>query len=126
MRMRNIQMLCATRRETMSLDFYNSQGQPYAYSDNGETIYSFPGVPIAHIDGDSIYSFSGAHAGYFNGGMIQDRQGGVLLFTSDANGGPMEPMTAMRPIKGMKQMKPMRPMSSLSWSASSPEEIFGA
>ena len=110
----------------MSLDFYNSQGQPYAYSDNGETIYSFPGVPIAHIDGDSIYSFSGAHAGYFNDGMIQDRQGGVLLFTSDANGGPMEPMTAMRPIKGKKQMKPMRPMSSLSWSASSPEEIFGA
>lgn len=41
----------------MSLDFYDSNGRPYAYSDDGETIYSFTGIPIAYISDDSIFSF---------------------------------------------------------------------
>ena len=117
----------------MSLDFYDSQGRPYAYSDDDKTIYTFTGIPIAYISDDSIYSFTGSHVGYFNDGMVIDQHGAVLLFTDGASGGPMKPMKMMKPMKsmkqmkpmkGMKQMKPMRPMNSLSWSDYSPEDIF--
>jgi len=117
----------------MSLDFYDSQGRSYAYSDDGETIFSFMGVPVAYISDDSIYSFSGAHIGYFNDGMIRDQHGDVLLFTDGASDGPMKPMKMMKPMKsmkqmkpmkGMKQMKPMRPMKTLGWSSYAPEDIF--
>lgn len=117
----------------MSLDFYDSNGRPYAYSEDGETIYSYTGVPVAYISDDSIYSFSGQHLGYFNDGMIRDGSGDVLLFTPGASGGPMKPikqirpmksMKRMRPMKGMKQMKPMRPMKTLGWSSHRPEDVF--
>ena len=119
----------------MSLDFYDSNGRPYSYSDDGETIYSFTGIPIAHISDDSIYSFTGAHIGYFNDGIIRDQYGDSLLFTAGSSGGPMKPMQQMlpmkgmkqmKPMKGMKQMRPMRPMSSLGWSSYTPEDIFEA
>lgn len=117
----------------MSLDFYDSNGRPYAYTDDGKTIYSFTGIPIAYISDDSIYSFSGVHVGYFNDGMVRDSNGDVLLFSGDASGGPMKPMKQMKPMKsmkqmkpmkGMKQMKPMRPMKTLGWSSYTPEDIF--
>lgn len=117
----------------MSLDFYDSQGRPYAYSDDGETIYTFSGIPVAYISDDSIYSFTGVHIGYFNDGMIRDQNGDVLLFTSGASGGPMKPMKMIKPMKSMKkmkhmksmkQMKPMRPMKTLGWSSYPPEDIF--
>jgi len=85
----------------MSLDFYDSQGRPYAYSDDGETIYSFTGVPVAYISDDSIYSFSGLHLGYFNDGIIRDRYGDVLLFTDGASGGPLKPLKMMKPMKSI-------------------------
>jgi hypothetical protein len=118
----------------MSLDFYDYQGRPYAYSYDGETIYSFLGIPIAYISNDSIYSFSGKHLGYFNDGIIRDQHGDSLLFTDGASGGPMKPMKMMKPMKGMKRMKPMkgmketkpmRPMKTLSWSSLTPEGVFG-
>lgn len=117
----------------MSLDFYDADGRAYAYTDDGETIYSFTGIPIAYISEDSIYSFSGSHIGYFNDGMIRDSHGDVLLFTSNASGGPTKPMKQMKPMKSMKQMKPMksmkqvkpmRPMKTLGWSVYSPKNIF--
>jgi len=117
----------------MSIDFYDSNGRPYAYSDDGETIFTFSGVPVAYISNDSIYSFSGSHIGYFNDGMIRDQNGDVLLFTVDASGGPIKPMRQMKPMKSMRQMKPMkgikqikplRPIKTLGWSSYTPEDIF--
>lgn len=119
----------------MSFDFYNQSGSPYAYSDDGQTIYTFGGTPIAYIDGDSIYGFGGQHVGYFHSGAILDPQGNTLLFTDDATGGPMKPMKQMKPMKGMKQMlpmkgmkqmKPMKPMFSMGWSQLPPKAVFGA
>ncbi len=117
----------------MSLDFYDSQGRPYAYSDDGETLYTFAGVPIAYIYEDSVYSFNGAHLGYFNDGIVRDSYGDSLLFTDEASGGPLKPLKMMKPMKSMKQMKPMRgmramrpmrPMNTLNWSSFKPEDIF--
>ncbi|HHT9114560.1 MAG: hypothetical protein HZA47_01320 [Planctomycetes bacterium] len=117
----------------MSLDFFDSQGRPYAYSEDGETIYTFSGVPISYINDDSVYAFSGRHIGYFNDGIIRDQNGDSLLFTDGASGGPMKPMKMlkpmksmkqMKPMKGIKEMKPMRPMKTFGWSSFTPEEVF--
>ena len=119
----------------MSLDFYDQSGKPYAYSDDGHTVFTFGGVPVAYIDGDSIYSFNGQHVGYFQSGAVLDPQGDTLLFSDGSSGGPMKPMKQMKPMKsmkqmlpmkGMKQMKPMKPMYSMGWSPLSPKDIFGA
>ncbi|GHX85564.1 4-fold beta flower protein [Vibrio cholerae] len=119
----------------MSLTFYDSVGKPYAYSEDGETIYTFTGRPIAYFSDDSIYAFTGKHLGYFNNGIFRDHNGDALLFTDGASGGPMKPMKQMKPMKsmkqmkpmkGMKQMKPMRAIKSLSWSQYNPEQFFGA
>lgn len=119
----------------MYLDFYDQSGKPYAYSDDGQTIYTFGGAPIAYLDGDSIYGFDGRHVGYFHNGAILDASGKTLLFTNGAAGGPMKPMKQMKPMKGMKQMlpmkgmkqmKPMKPMFSMSWSQLAAKAVFGA
>lgn len=119
----------------MSLDFYDKSGKPYAYSDDGQTIYTFGGAPIAFLDGDSIYGFDGRHVGYFHNNAILDPSGNTLLFTDAAIGGPMKPMKQMKPMKGMKQMlpmkgmkqmKPMKPMFSMGWSQLAPNAVFGS
>lgn len=83
----------------MALDFYDAQRRPFSYSDDGETIYTFGGRPIAYLDGDSVYSFSGAHVGFFENGQIWDHSGGVALFTDGASGGPMKPLKSLKPLK---------------------------
>jgi hypothetical protein len=117
----------------MSLYFYDQFGKSYAYSDDGQTIYTFGGAPIAYLDGDSIYGFDGRHVGYFLKGAILDPGGNTLLFTDAATGGPMKPMKQMKPMKGMKQMlpmkgmkqmKPIQPMFSLDWSQLVPKAVF--
>jgi len=117
----------------MSLDFYDLNGDPYAYSEDGETIYTFDGRPIAHISGDSIYSFSGKHLGFFEAGQIWDHNGAILLFTDDSQGGPMKPLKSLKPLKGLKELKPLKglkelkplkALKSMSWSAHSPQDVF--
>lgn len=117
----------------MALDFYDSTGRPYAYSDDGETIYTFSGKPIAYISGDSLYSYSGKHLAFFEKGQIWDHSGSVLLFTDGASGGPMKPLKALKPLKGLKELKPLKglkelqplkALKSMSWSNLAQEELF--
>ena len=117
----------------MTIEFYDSTGQPYAYSDDGETIYTYGGMPIAQIDGDSIYSFTGAHLGFFEDGNVWDHEGGVVLFTDNSTSGPLKPLKALKPLKGLKALKPLpglkalKPLKALksqNWSALNPSDIF--
>lgn len=117
----------------MALDFYDSEGRPYAYSDDGDTIHTYGGTPIAYISGDSIYSFSGRHLGFFENGQIWDHSGGVVLFTDGASGGPMKPLKALKPLKSLKtlaplkslkELKPLKALKTMGWSTSAPEQIF--
>jgi hypothetical protein len=128
-------VLCVDFNEerSVSLDFYDSRGRPFAYSDDGETIFAFSGKPLAYVDGDSVYSFTGAHLGFFEQGQIWDHSGRVLLFTDGASGGPMKPLKALKPLKslkqlkplkGLKQLKPLKPLKSFSWSSIGPESHF--
>lgn len=117
----------------MALNFYDSNGRSYAYSDDGESIYTFGGRPIAYLDGDSVYSYGGIHLGYFRNGLVRDEAGGVVLFSDGASGGPIKPIKQIKPIKGIKQIKPIkgikaikpiRPIDSMGWSQYDPEDLF--
>lgn len=119
----------------MSLDFYDAGGRPYAYSDDGETIYTFGGKPIGYIDGESVYAFNGGHLGYFEDGAIRDKAGNTILFSGSASGGPVKPIKQIKPIKGIKQIKPIKgikqvkpvkPIKGLNWSQLKPEQLFEA
>jgi hypothetical protein len=117
----------------MSLDFFDCSGRPYAYSDDGETIYTFDGEPIAYIDGDSIFGFSGDHLGFFEDHQVWDHSGSVVLFAKRASGGPTKPLTPPPPLKCLKELKPLKGLKGIrpsksrrgtSWSARTPESIF--
>jgi len=117
----------------MALDFYNQNGQAYAYSDDGEYIYAFNGRPIAFFDGDSIYSFSGKHLGFFENGQIWDHSGNVVLFTDSSSGGPLKPLRSLKPLKGLKELKPLKglkelkplkSLKSMGWSSLSSDVFF--
>lgn len=86
--------------------FFNSQGAPIAYIDynDGSTIYSFAGKPLAYLDEDNIYGFNGRHLGWFDGGILWDHSGARAGFVRDAS--PV--FTQFEPFKGFKQFKPFK------------------
>lgn len=45
--------------------FYNSNGEPIAYSEDLDTIYLFSGEPVAYFYSGAIYSFKGHHLGWY-------------------------------------------------------------
>lgn len=118
----------------MKLDFYDSDGNAIAYSDDGEHIYTFSGRPVAYLHSGSIYSFSGDHLGRFENGLIRDNDGHVAFFSQGSTGGPLKPVRKLKPLKGLKQLKPLKglrqlrplkPLNSLSWSRLSGDQFFG-
>ncbi|MDD2452156.1 4-fold beta flower protein [Sulfurovum sp.] len=119
----------------MKLNFYDCNGTPYAYSEDGKTLYTFGGKPVAYIDVHDIYAFAGSHLGYFEEGSIWDHSGNMLLFTdmSRFGRGPLKPKKSLRslktlktrkPLKKLKARRPVKPLKSRCWSVSSPKEIF--
>ncbi len=117
----------------MSLEFYDRNGAPIAYSDDGEHIYLFDGRSVGYLSGESIYDYSGRHLGRLQNGLLRDNIGGVVFFSADATGGPVKPIKQIkpikgvkqiRPIKGIKQIKPITPISALGWSPLSGNQFF--
>lgn len=118
----------------MSIDFYDSQGNPVAYSDDGEHVYTFGGEPVAYLHDGSVYSFAGRHLGRFADGLVRDNDGHAVFFSERARGGPMKPLRRLkplktlkqlRPLKGLREMRPLRAFDSMSWSRLSGEQFFG-
>jgi hypothetical protein len=117
----------------MDMTFYDREGNPVAYSEDGINIYLYNGDPVGYIDADSIYSFSGDHLGWFNDGWILDHDGGCLFFIPNAAGEPLRPLTMLAPLKELKdllptknirEIKPTIPAKSMDWSPLSLEEFF--
>lgn len=116
------------------MDFYSSDGQPFAYCDDGETLFTYGGQAIGYIDGDSIYSFSGSHVAFWENGQAWDHSDCVVLFTDRAIGGPLKPARAMKPargiksqkpLKGLRALKPVKAMKHSEWSLQSAAQLFG-
>lgn len=115
------------------ITFYNHNGSPIAYCEDGTHIYLFNGKPVAHINKDSVYNYSGTHLGRLKNGWVLDNNGYRVFFTENATGGPVKPIKQIKPIKsvkqikplkGIKQLKPINPISSLSWSTDSSDRFF--
>lgn len=107
------------------LVFYDESGRAVAYTEDGEHIFGYSGVPLAYVEGDSVYSYSGAHLGWYLDGWIRDHAGACVYFTEAATGGPIKPMRAVKPVKGVKSIlpirgikaiKPLRPLNQFDWS----------
>ena len=119
----------------MPLTFYTSSGKPYAYSEDGEQIYTFSGLPLGYLYQDSIYNYQGDHIGYFSNGLLRDRLGRVALFTNETSAGPTQPSKKMSPSREMKQPLPekahrsepsKRPMNRMQWSSYPVASLFSA
>lgn len=75
----------------MSLDFFDRDRIPIAYTDDDEHLYSFCGRPVAYIHEGSIYSYPGHHLGCISDGVIRDNHGHIVLYTADSRGGCVKP-----------------------------------
>lgn len=115
------------------MTFYDRNGRPICYTQDGEHIYLFSGEPVAYLYDGSVYAFSGKHLGWYIDGWIRDHNGNCVFFTEHASGGPIKPVRQVRPvksvkqirpIKGVKEIKPVRPVRTLSWSPLSSEAFF--
>src|SRR5215831_14356200 len=94
----------------MELTFYDVNGRPIAYSDDGRYIYAFSGLPLAYLDGDSVYAFDGQHLGWWERGWVRDHQGAWVFFTDSAVvDGPPMPAKHAQPVKGFRNMPPLVP-----------------
>ena len=115
---------------------YDSKGNAVAYlHDDGESIYTFKGQPVAWLSGDHVYSYSGKYLGWYQSGWVYDRSGRPALFTSGASSGPAKPARmarparnarSARPARAARQARPARPARSTSWSALSGVEFFNS
>jgi hypothetical protein len=115
------------------INFYDHNGRPVAYTQDGVHIYSFSGEPVAYLYGMSVYSFSGQHLGWFEDGWIRDNSGNCAFYTQHAQGGPVKPVKNVKPVKSVKSVKPVKSIKSirpvkavksLSWSQLSGEQFF--
>jgi len=117
----------------MSLDFYDRNGTPIAYTDDDEHIFTFSGRPVAYLYGNSVYSYQGRHLGLVANGIIRDNRGQIAFLTGGASFGFSRPMLRMKPLKGLKQLKPLKrlrqlkplkPLNVNSWSPFSGQQFF--
>jgi len=116
------------------ITFYNRNGEPIAYTEDGETIYLFTGEPVAYFHDDAAYGFNGNHLGWFEDGWIRDLHGQCVFYTEDASGsGPVKPVKHVKPVKSVKHVKPVKSVrqvkfvksvKSLSWSNLSGRQFF--
>ena len=112
--------------------FYNRNGIPIAYDEDG--IYLFSGRPVAYIYQDTVFNYSGKQLGWFSNGWIRDLSGRCVFFSDNATGfGPLKPLKRvipkkalkmLKPLKGVRQVKHVRALDSMAWSPLSGEVFF--
>ncbi|HTP13812.1 MAG TPA: hypothetical protein VMM37_09280 [Bacteroidota bacterium] len=110
----------------MQVNFYDRNGKPTAYSEDGVHVFLFNGKPAAYLEGDSVFSFTGVHLGWYEDGWVRDHTGNCVFFTDETTGvGPVRPSPGKRPLKsvksqmpnkGVRQVRPGKPGKSLFWS----------
>jgi hypothetical protein len=114
-------------------NFYSNTGQVVCYSPDGEHIYLWDGIPVAHVVEEKVYSFSGLLLGWFTNGWLYDRNNQPSLFSDGSGGGPARPAKHAKPAKAARQARPAkaarqaahaRPARSISWSQFSGDSYF--
>lgn len=116
-----------------SIKYYNRDGVPTVYTDDGVHLFLFDGRPAGYFNHKSIYSYEGVHLGIWDNGWIRDNSGRCVFFTESAYGGPLRPNLQVTPTTGIKHVipvkknrnvKPSDPAKSPVWSNLSGESFF--
>lgn len=117
----------------MSIVLYNQAGVAIAYSDDGQHLFLFSGVPVAYLDADAVYSYRGEQLGWFENGWLRDKDGRCVAFSENPAPGPQRPAKSQKPPVGLKQPIPikdrqdpraLRPIHSNAWSTQSANDFF--
>jgi hypothetical protein len=104
------------------------EGNAVAYSDDGENVFLFSGVPVAYLDVGAVYSYRGEQLGWFELGWLRDNNGRCIAFADDTVAGPHKPQLKPFPPTGQKQSIPtkarpdpraLRPIYSNDWAVQS-------
>lgn len=90
------------------IEFFDREGRPAAFCDDGRAVYHWDGRPAAVIDDDKVFAYSGRFVGWFSDGWISDAAGLRLLYEFDAVGGPAKPPRGARTAKGQRGPRPPR------------------
>jgi hypothetical protein len=109
------------------------EGSAVAYSDDGENLFLFSGVPVAYLDVGAVYSYRGEQLGWFELGWLRNKNGRCVAFADDAVAGPHKPHLRPFPPTHTKQPIPLkakadprllRPIYSNDWAEQSAAEFF--
>lgn len=113
--------------------FYNRNGEPTCYTEDGEHIFSFRGDPLGYIYGELIYTYSGNHIGWYLDNWIRDLRGNCVFYTDISSGGPVKPTMHVAPVRSVKRIAPIKctrhvptvkPVKTYSWSYNSGIDFF--
>ena len=88
----------------VEVTLYDRSGRPTAYieMENDHTVYLWDGSPVAYTDGDNVYGFNGRHLGWFEQGILYDRYGQGIGFTSES----CPSRVSSESPKGQKKVRP--------------------
>jgi len=118
---------------SVSIAFYDRNGAPVAYSDDGVHVFLFSGEPVAYLEDDALYSYRGELMGWFEEGWLRDKDGRCVAFSEHAGAGPQRPVKEPWPHPSPKQAQPiperrdprsLRPIHSNAWSEQTADEFF--
>lgn len=120
-------------RSPVYVVFYDRDGAPVAYSEDGEHIFLFGGEAIAYLEDDAVYSYRGELKGWFESGWLRDKDGRCVAFSEYATGGPLRADMKPEPQRALKQSLPtrerqdpraLRPIHSNCWSVLTTIQFF--
>lgn len=111
---------------------FGKNGDPKAYIawNEGNTIYSFNGKPLAYIDeSNNVYGFNGKHLGWFEDSILWNHQGQRVGFTKNSSPvftqfEPFKGFKQFKPFKGFKQFAPFKPFKSMAIATTSLMEFL--
>jgi hypothetical protein len=113
-------------------EFFDRNGNAIAYIPDGENLYTWQGKPVAFLRGDRIFNYRGKLIGWFQDGWFRDRQSKCMLFTPEAQGGPVKPVRKVKPVKSVRSVRPVKPVTevppvqpvkTLSWSSQTLDQL---
>ncbi|MBD5458707.1 MAG: hypothetical protein HDR27_09085 [Lachnospiraceae bacterium] len=116
------------------MKFYDSRGNPIAYTQDGEYIYLSNGNPAAYISGNKVYGLNGHHLGWFENGWIRDKRGYCVFYADNVHSVravkpakhvlPVKSVRHVLPVKSVKQVSLSNEVNNSSWSNLSNESFF--
>ena len=84
----------------MEKTVFDSRSEPVAYisDDPRKIIFLWDGRPVSYLYGHHVYGFTGRHLGWFLNGVVSDRDGNRIGFTTSTSPLP----TAQEPPKAKR------------------------